>query len=166
MSIAWEGLMRSHFTEVLARESACLAGVADRAMLGRWRRGVVEELMTPESPYALALRQTDDLRDRADFVDRWCELIAETVDRVLQSGAEDKTRCSTVQAPKVNVDAQKTAELILAALHGGSVLSRLARGPRPLDAALDLALVSLVAGTEDNSLSGTGTSGPISSMDS
>lgn len=41
-----EGLMRTHFAEVLARESACLAGVTDGAKLAGWRRRVVEERMT------------------------------------------------------------------------------------------------------------------------
>ena len=40
--------------------------------------------------------------------------------------------------------------LILAALHGGSTLSQLAQDPRPLNAALDIALVPFAA-TEDNS---------------
>jgi hypothetical protein len=57
--------MRSHLAELLARESAYLAGVADKAMLMRWRRDVVEEHMTPQSPYALGLQQTDDVADRA-----------------------------------------------------------------------------------------------------
>jgi hypothetical protein len=127
--------------------------------------GVVEELMTPQSPYVLALRQTVDVRGRADFLDRWRELIAETVDRVLQSGATGEALCPSAQAPKVDVDAQKTAVLILAALHGGSILSQLAQDPRPLNAALDLALVPLVV-AEDGSLARTGTSSPISNMDS
>jgi hypothetical protein len=157
--------MRACFAEVLARERACLAGVTDGAMLASLRRGVVEELMTPQSPYVLALRQTGDVRGRADFLDRRRELIAETVDRVLQSGATGETHCPSAQAPKVDVDAQKTAVLILAALHGGSILSQLAQDPRPLNAALDLALVPLAA-TEDGSLARTGTSSPIRTMDS
>jgi hypothetical protein len=39
--------------------------------------------------------------------------------------------------------------LILAALRGGNALSQLARDPRPLDAALDLALVPFVAISDD-----------------
>jgi len=136
--------MRTYFVEVLARERACLAGVTDGAMLAGWRRGVVEELMTPQSPYVLALRQTGDVRDRADFLDRWRELIAETVDRLLQSGARGDTLCSSARGPKADVDAQKTAVLILAALCGGSTLSQVARDPRPLNAALDLALMYFV----------------------
>jgi hypothetical protein len=141
--------MRTHFAEVLARESAYLARVADRAMLAGWRRRVVEELMTPQSPYVLALRQTGDVPDRADFLDRWRWLIAEMVDRLLQSGKGD-TLCSSAQAPRADVDAQKTAVLILAALHGGSILSRVAKDPGPLDAALDFALLPFTA-AEDNS---------------
>src|SRR3954451_13787400 len=57
--------------------------------------------------------------------------------------------------PKADVDAQKTAVLILAALRGGSTLSRIAQDPRPLNAALDLALVPC-AGTEDHSPARTG----------
>ena len=147
--------MRTHFTEVLARESAYLAGVTDGTMLAGWRRRVVEELMTPRTPYALALRQTGDMPDRADFIDRWRGLIAETVDRLLQSGATGNTLCSSAQAPGADVDAQKTAVLILAALHGGSTLSQLAQDPRPLNAALDFALAPFAA-TEDNNPGRTG----------
>ena len=137
--------MRTYFADVLARERACLAGVTDGAMLASWRRRIVKELMTPQSPYVLALRQTGDFRARADFLDRWRELIADTVDRLLQSGGAGNTLSASAQAPKADVDdAQKAAVLILAALHGGSTLSQLAQDPRPLNAALDLALASLV----------------------
>jgi hypothetical protein len=141
--------MRTYFAEVLARERTCLAGVTDRAMLASWRRNVVEELMTPRSPYVLALQQTGDAPGRADFLDQWRELIAETVDRVLQSDTTEDTLRSTAPAPRADVSAQKTAVLILAALLGGSILSQLAQDPRPLNAALDLALVPFAA-TEDN----------------
>ena len=77
--------------------------------------------------------------DRADFLDRWRWLIAETVDRLLQS-VKGNTLCSSAQTPRADVDAQKTAVLILAALHGGSTLSRVAQDPGSLDAALDFAL--------------------------
>ncbi|KRE67699.1 hypothetical protein ASG92_13735 [Arthrobacter sp. Soil736] len=156
--------MRTYFAEVLARERACLAGITDRAMLTCWRRRVIEELMTPQSPYALALRQTGDVRDRADFLDQWRELLAEAVDRLLQSGVTGGTPCASPHGPKTDVDAQKTAVLILAALHGGSTLSQLAQDPRPLNAALDLALVSFVA-AEDNTAARTGTSSSISKLD-
>jgi hypothetical protein len=100
--------MRTHFAEVLARESAYLAGVADRAMPAGWRRRVVEELLTPKSPYVLALRQTVDAPDRADFLDRWRRLIAETVGRLLQP-VKGNTLCSSAQTPRADGDAQKTA---------------------------------------------------------
>lgn len=155
--------MRTHFAEILARESACLAGVTDGAKLASWRRRVVEELMTPLSPYVLAIRQTGDVPDRADFLDRWRELIAETVDRLLQSGTRGNTHFSSGQTRRADVDAQETAVLILAALHGGSTLSQIAQDPWPLNAALDIALAPFAA-TEDNSPARTGTSGPISNM--
>ncbi|GAA0410336.1 hypothetical protein GCM10009530_73520 [Microbispora corallina] len=141
--------MRTHFAEVLARESACLAGVTDGAKLAGWRRRVVEELMTPLSPYVLAMRQAGDVPDRADFLDRWRDLIAETVDRLLQSGTTGDTHFSSDQSHRADVDAQKTAVLILAALHGGSTLSQISQDPWPLNAALDLALAPFAA-TEDN----------------
>lgn len=147
--------MRTHFAEVLAREGAYLARVTDGTMLAGWRRHVVAELMTPRTPYALALRQTGDVPDRADFIDRWRGLIAEAVDRLLQSGATGNTPCPSSQAPGVDVDAQKAAVLILAALHGGSTLSQLAQDPRPLNVALDFALAPFAA-TEDNSPVRTG----------
>lgn len=137
--------MSTHFAEVLACESARLSGVTDGEMLADWRRAVVEELMTPHSPYVLALRQTGHVRDQADFLDRWRDLIAEAVERVLRSGAMGETPRSYARAPKVDVDAHNTAVLILAALRGGTTLSQLARDPRPLDAALDLALVPFMA---------------------
>lgn len=151
--------MRTHFAEVLALESACLAGVTNGAMLARWRCHVVEELMTPQSPYALAFQQSGDVPDREDFLDQWRELIAETVDRLLQSNATRDTHCPSSRAPRADVDAQKTAVLILAALHGGRTLSQLAQDPRPLNAALDLALVPFAV-TEDNTPARTGSKLP------
>jgi hypothetical protein len=73
--------MRSHLAKVFAREGACLAGAADGAMPASWRRRVVKELMTAMSPYVLALRQTGDAPERADYLDFWRELIAETEPR-------------------------------------------------------------------------------------
>jgi hypothetical protein len=143
--------MRTHFAEVLARESACLAGVTDGAKLANWRRRVVEELMTPRSPYALALRQTGDVPDRADFLDRWRGLIEEAVDRLLQADATAGTTRSATQAKSNDVDPHKTAVLILAALHGGSTLSQIAQGPWPLNAALDIALAPFTAPEDANS---------------
>jgi hypothetical protein len=123
--------MKTQFAEVLSRESACLSAVTDGATLACWRRAVVQELMTSRSPYVLALRPTGDIREQAEFLDRWSELITEMVERLLRS------------SPEAAVDAHQTAVLILAALRGGGTLAQLARDPRPLDAALDLALMPL-----------------------
>jgi hypothetical protein len=120
-------------------------------MLASWRRGIVEELMTPQSPYVLALRRTDDICGQAEFLHRWRELIVKMVERLLRSGTSGATPCPSARAPKVDVDAHNAAVLILAALRGGSALSQLARDPRPLDAALDLALVPFAA-ISDNGL--------------
>lgn len=137
--------MRTHVAEVLARESACLAVVTDGATLADWRRRVVEELLTPSSPYAWALRQTGDTRARADFLDQWRELIAGAVERLLKSGTTGGRHCAADRTRSVDVAAQEIAVLVLAALQGGSTLSRIARDPRPLNAALDLALVPFAA---------------------
>ncbi|MEV4175422.1 hypothetical protein [Nonomuraea sp. NPDC049709] len=147
--------MTTHFAEVLARESASLSGVTDRAKLASWRRRVVKELMTPQSPYVLALRQSGDVPERADLLDRWCELIAEMLDRLLQSGTAGGSPCSSAQTSRADIDVQKTAVLILAALHGGSTLSQIAQDPWPLNAALDIALAPF-AGAEDDSPARTG----------
>ena len=145
--------MRTHFAEVLARESACLKGVTDVAKLAGWRRRVVRELMTPQSPYVLALRQTGDASARADFLRRWRQLIAEAVDRLLQSDTTRDTssssqRCAS-QSCGADVDSQQTAVSILAALHGGGTLSQVAQDPWPLNAALDLALARFAACEEE-----------------
>jgi hypothetical protein len=137
----WQGDgLRDHFAQVLARERAGLAAVTDGPTLAGWSRGVVDELSAPQSPYALALRPTGEVADRADFLDRWRELIAETVDRLLRSGATSATAGASG-----DIDGDKTAVLVQAALHGGSILSQLAQDPRPLLAALDLALAPLLA---------------------
>jgi hypothetical protein len=101
---------------------------------------VVEEIMTPTSPYALALRQTGDVTDRADFLDRWRGLIEKAIDRLQQSGASARTTCSAGHPASNDVDPHRTAVLILAAINGGSTLSQVAQDPCPLHAALDLAL--------------------------
>ncbi|MFI9797120.1 hypothetical protein [Streptomyces sp. NPDC052302] len=141
--------MRTHIAEVLARESAALAMVTDSAELAGWRRQVVEELTTPSSPYALAMRETSDVRARADFLDQWRELIAETIGRLVRSRATDGERQASDRSREADSCAQATAVLILAALQGGSTLSRIARDPRPLDAALDLALMPFTAAEDD-----------------
>src|SRR4051812_32029728 len=133
-------MLRAPFSEVLERESASLARVTDEAKLACWRRRVVDELMTPGSPYALALRPTGHMHERADFLDRWRSLIAEAVDRLTQSPASEGRNGFSVQSGRRGVDAQEAAMLILAALHGGNTLSQVAQDPWPLKPALDLAL--------------------------
>lgn len=146
--------MNAHFAEVLARETTSLAAVVDPATLDDWRHRLVDEVLAPQSPYAKVLRQEGDLDDRAAFLDRWRALIAATVARVLAS--------DPVARPKTDV--QRTALLILAALHGGNILSRVAKDAAPLNAALDLALVPLIA-TLDEAPACTGRNGPLGNMD-
>jgi len=118
---------------------------------------MVRELMTPDSPYALAMRQTGDAPERDDFLGRWRGLIAEAVDRLRRAGEMEGTNHPVSRARSIDVDPQKTAMLILAALHGGSTLSHVTQDAWPLNAALDMALAafstpenphSIDAGTE------------------
>lgn len=141
-------IMRTHFAEVLAREGAALAQVTDGSELARWRGRVIRELMNPQSPYSLALRQTVDLPDRADFLGRWRALIAEMVDRLRRPRgmgvADCSPACASAESGSPDADAHQAAVLILAALHGGCTLSQVAGDPWPLNAALDLALAPLL----------------------
>lgn len=118
--------MRKHFAEVLARESACLAGVTDGAKPAGWRHRVVEKVMTPCSPYPLALRQTGDVSEHACFLGRWRSHIADTLDRLLQSGDMAASCRPSTQPGRGDVDPEEIAVLILAALHGGTTLSQVA----------------------------------------
>jgi hypothetical protein len=136
--------MNAHFAEVLARESATLAGVTDAEKLGDWRDQIVFELMNPASPYALAMRQTEDLKARARFLDSWRRLIARTIDKVLRADTVSPASHASPHS-HADTDAHKTAVLILAALHGGATLSQVAQDPWPLNAALDIALAPLTA---------------------
>ena len=121
--------MEGCFAEVLASETAHLAAVTDVETLRAWRRHLVDQLMTPRSPYARALSRSADAAETHRFLDRWQDLIAEMIRRLPRSvGGEGAA------------DAHEIAALILATLHGGSVLSRVARCAGPLDSALDLAL--------------------------
>ena len=119
--------------------------------------------MTPNSPYVLALRQTGDAPDRADFLGRWRGLIAETVGRLLRPSTPGETNCSSARPWRDDVDAQQIAVLILAALHGGGTLSQVAQDSRPLKAALDIALAPFappLSARDDD----TGIEGPDSNM--
>lgn len=122
--------MRTHFAEVLARESTSLAGVTDETKLAGWRRRLVGELMTPRSPYALALREvgkcpsepTSSAGGAGSSRTQWIACCRT---------ATLPTRTALQRRRKGDVDPQKTAVLILAALHGGSTLSRVAQDPDP-----------------------------------
>lgn len=154
--------MQAHFAEVLNREAACLTAVNYVAALMSWCGGLVEELMSPRSPYVKALRPTGDLADRGVFLDRWRDLIAEAVDRILPSSATDN---SVYPEPRVDIDSQRTAVLILAVLHGGSILSQVAQDAGPLNAALEFALVPL-ARAESEDLAMPASDSPVSNMGS
>lgn len=135
--------MRQCFAEVLSREGVRLQAVTDIAMLTKWREDLVEELMDPRSPYALALRDRSGVQDRVDFLDRWCELIAEALSQVHRGEGRAAASCLPLPGRDANAHA-KNAVLVLAALHGGGTLSLLAKDPGPLNAALDFALMPLV----------------------
>lgn len=141
--------MKSQFAQVLANETQLLTVVTDRAQLTEWRVRVVKEVMTPGSPYAVALRNTRDAKERAQFLTSWGELIADAIGRIMahhDPGPRSSTPSATPtgnaasHGATAGFDPQKIAVLILAALHGGCTLSHVAQDQWPLDAALDIAL--------------------------
>jgi hypothetical protein len=142
--------LRTDFAEVLARETASLGAVTNSAGLHRWRQQVVDELLAPQSAYVVALRQTGDPAERARFVERWRQLIAQAIDRVLGDRADGDTDHLTGRPVTGESDAQRIAVLVLAALHGGGTWSRVTRDPRPLNAALDLAFARVAPPIDDN----------------
>src|SRR3954464_6144357 len=146
VTLAGKGWMTTYFAEVLAIEGAALAQVRDRAGMTCWRRRVVRELLRPETPYAFALRGAIDGHAGREFLVAWRELLAAAVDRVLRSGDSPEAGSVAAQGQAGGADAERLAVLILAALHGGGTLSRVAEDPAPLDAALDIALAPLMAG--------------------
>ncbi|HTN55169.1 MAG TPA: hypothetical protein VLZ82_03215 [Microbacterium sp.] len=133
------------FAEVLAREEALLAAAHDPGALRTWRTHLVAEVTDPESPYASALgRAGCGDSDRAGFLEAWKRLIAAALERIAGQQASDDGstgRCGTAGR---RIDADRTAVLVLAAVHGGVVLSRLSSHGRPIDAALDLALAPVL----------------------
>jgi len=135
--------MTTYFAEVLAIEDVALTQVMDGASMACWRRRVVREVLKPESPYASALHQTTDADARPAFLVAWREMLTAAVRRVQHAGALPGTGQTAARTEGGAPDAERLAVLILAALHGGVALSRLAKNPAPLDAALDIALAPL-----------------------
>lgn len=146
--------MQAYFTEVLARETASLAGVHDRERLAEWRQGLVDQAMACRSPYAQALRHDGDPQDRATFVDRWGELIAATLERITRSRAQVRAEINTRQA----------ATSIIAALYGGSLLSRVSEDAAPLQASLNIALAPFFA-PPDEAATEAGTTSTAATME-
>lgn len=144
--------MTPDFAEVLARETSVLAAVGDAAGFAHWRHRLVGELLTPRSPYALVLRTDGSESERVVFLERWSDLLAAAVARALDAAPA-----------RGEVEPRELAMLILAAVHGGSILSRVARDPGPLQAALDLAFLPLERAERDPRAS-DGRTGPLDSM--
>ncbi|MDF1604085.1 hypothetical protein [Nocardioides sp. YIM 152315] len=135
--------MTTHFVDVLAIEDAALAQVTNREDMTRWRRRVVRELMRPQSRYATALRRVPDSAAGRDFLVTWQGLLTAAVERVLSSENPPEVRSAAGRRHHDRRAADELAVLILAALHGGGLLSRVADDPAPLEAALDIALAPL-----------------------
>jgi hypothetical protein len=131
-------MMKAAFAEVLAEETTALAAVADTGSLDRWRRTLVDRATSPSPAYAKVLRPEGDPRDRAVFLDRWRDLIAEALARVVAADAEGSAQ----------IDTRQMAVSILAALHGGTILSRLAKDAGPLEVSVGLALAPLLSFTD------------------
>jgi hypothetical protein len=114
VATGWEGLTRTHFPEVLAHESACVAGISDKAMLVSLRLRIVEKFVAPRSPFVSALQQAGDLPDRDSFLNQVREVIVDMVDRLWRLGT---TLWPSAKAPKSCVDTGKSVVLIPAALN-------------------------------------------------
>lgn len=127
--------MEASFAEVLARETTALAAVVDAGDLTGWRRELVARAASPGSAYAKALRPAGDPRERAVFLDRWQDLIAAALARVAHADTRRRDE----------IDARQMAVSILAALHGGAVLSRVAMDSGPLHVSVELALAPLLS---------------------
>ncbi len=130
------------FAEVLAHERAFLSTAHDTVALRAWRSHLVAEATDPQSAYASALRQVGDSGSaaRSGFLENWRYLIARALERVLGQQVCDGGIRAQHSPTTGRIDADRTAVLVLAALHGGVVLNRLSLEVRPVDAALDLAL--------------------------
>lgn len=137
--------MTELFAEVLAQETATLARVTDAAGLDRWRRRLIAQVRNPQSAYAEVLRSVSDTPGRAMFLDRWRDLIAATLARLLDAGTVASTE----------IDNHQMAVSILAALHGGAVLSRISGDPTPLNVTVELALAPMVSTCDAGSGSAT-----------
>lgn len=134
----------AQFRSVLAKERDCLADVTGPGDLMLWRLRLVRELMDCRSPYALSVRHGQDADNQGEFLRCWQSHLAEALQRVVieRRGAAS---VGTARAPGPSIeDPGYLALSILAALHGGVALSRLAGDRRSLEAALDLALAPVV----------------------
>lgn len=145
--------MKASFADVLAQEVSVLAAVTDTAGLARWRCRLVEQVTTPQSPYATVVQQVGDPGERAAFLDRWRDLIASALGRL---HAADALACA-------EIDVHQAAVSILAALYGGAILSRVAKDVRPLRVSLDLSLAPLLPGDDVPALADR--DGTVGSMD-
>jgi transcriptional regulator LmrA/YxaF-like protein len=129
-----ESMMKPAFAEVLACETTALAAVADADALRGWRQELVDRATNPESAYAKVLHPAGDPRERAAFLDRWRDLIAVALARVV----------ATDTAGHAQVNTRQMAVSILAALYGGTILSRVAKDHDPLRISVDLVLAPLL----------------------
>jgi hypothetical protein len=134
------------FAEVLDRENALLSAVHDAVALRSWRIHLVAEVIDPRSPYASALREVGGSGSdvRSGFLENWGRLIARALERAMSQQISDDRPDVQRRPGRRRIDADRTAVLILAAVHGGAVLSRLSLDSHPIDAALDLALAPLL----------------------
>ncbi|MFD5213320.1 hypothetical protein [Microbacterium sp. NPDC058345] len=130
--------MNAAFAGVLAEEVTALAAVTDKTTFDGWRHRLIERATTADSAYAKVLRPVGDPQERTAFLQRWQDLIAATLARVVYS---DPETCA-------EIDARQLAVSILAALYGGSILSRLTDDPGPLEISVELAIAPLFRHSE------------------
>jgi hypothetical protein len=139
------------FSEVLTREAAALASVADVTDLDRWRIELVDLATNQRTAYAKVLRPAGDPQERGAFLDSWQDLIATAVARVVATDARDHVR----------LDPRQMAVSVLAALYGGAILSRVSRDSRPLRTSIELALAPLLLPADTLSVEAEKTGPPV-----
>jgi hypothetical protein len=134
--------MKAAFAQVLAEETAALAAVTDAVALDRWREHLIDQAANAQSAYAKVLRPVGDPRQRAEFLDRWRDLIAAALARVVNAATPRNSK----------IDVHQKAVSILAALYGGMILSRVAKECDPLRFSVGMALTPLLPPADSASI--------------
>lgn len=132
------------FRAVLIAEEHFLASVSRAGDFRHWQVRVVREVMDHGSPYALALRRGQGASRQSEFLRCWQALIAEALQRVVPQRDDCAYRAPSAKGSTAG-GPERLAVAVLAALHGGAILSWLGEDGISLEFALDVALAPVMA---------------------